>query len=90
MTIQFRNSQEKLCLVIFFPHLVPGFFTGLPGQDSSLELELSSTKCNKEKELSFPSIRHTPFRYKLLCEKFQITIYFQGVSREESVYPSKD
>ena len=31
MTIQFRNSQEKLCLVISIPHLVPGFFTGLPG-----------------------------------------------------------
>ena len=26
-------------------------------------------------------------RYKLLCEKFQQTIYFQGISREESVYP---
>lgn len=76
----------------FGPWLLHGFartesYSISLNEDSSLELELSSTKCNEEKELSFPSIRHTPFRYKLLCEKFQQTIYFQGVSREESVYP---
>ena len=38
-------------------------------EDNSLELELSATNCNEEKELSFTSALHTYFRYKLLEEK---------------------
>ena len=66
----------------FGPWLLHGFartesYSISLNEDSSLELELISIKCNEDKELSFPSIRHTPFRYKLLCEKFQQTIYFR-------------
>ena len=46
----------------FGPWLLHGFartesYSISLNEDSSLELELSSTKCNEEKELSFPSIR---------------------------------
>ena len=76
----------------FGPWLLHGFartenYSISLNEDSSLELELSSTKCNEEKEISCPSIRRAPSRYKLLCEKFQQAIYFQGMSREESGYP---
>ena len=34
-------------------------YSDSPAEDSSLELELSATKYIKNKELSFPSVRHT-------------------------------
>ena len=34
-------------------------YSDSPAEDSSLELELSATKYDKNKELSFPSVRHS-------------------------------
>ena len=43
-------------------------------EDNSLELELSATNNNEDKELSFTSALHTYFRYKFLKEKCQQSI----------------